>query len=346
MSHVGVCGYRYRSVVIGVILATLGEFVTAACAQELTVSPNLANNLKYVQVGVKQGRIHASSAFAGRNLNSSTQSNDRREQLSLDLTGGAPSINYELSTATFRIVLQMTRGDTVRIQRSPVGDSTVRPLEFQQPAEGKVSVKIGTAEKERIITADSIWHLFAAEPELARTEIEPLLRLLKPGWPLMLTSQGIEQALYRQVDSQRRYDRDAWGTLVEQLRSNKYADRIEADRRLRELGQIVIPYLRSLDPKQLDAEQAFRIRMIVRSYGTEREEDAAETAADWLAADPEMWYVLAARSAGPQRAKARTQLSQILAEPVILDDEAKDDQLKAQLAKLREQIERLQRSSK
>lgn len=330
---------------VGLLLTAVGDFAATAWAQELTVSPNLANNLKYVQVGIKQGRIGATSAFAGRNLNSSSQSNDRREQLSLDLTGGAPSINYELTTATFRIVLQMTHGDAVRIQRTPVGESTVRPLEFYQPAEGKIAVKLGPASDERTLTADSVWHLFVAEPELAQKEFEPLLRLLKPGWPLILTSQGIEQALYRQVDSQRTYDRDAWTALVEQLRSNKYADRVEADRKLRELGQIVVPYLRNLNEKQLDAEQAFRIRTIVRSYGSERDEDVAETAADWLAADPEIWYALATRAAGPQRAKVRTQLSQILDEPVVLDDEAKDDVLKSQLAKLREQIDRLQRTA-
>lgn len=343
MSHVGVCGRRSSLLVVGLAPAMTCLLVAVAAAQEVSVSPNLANNLKYVQVSVKSGRITAASAFAGRNLNSSSQSNDRREQLSLDLTGGAPSLNYDLSTATFRIVVELVRGETVRIRRSAIGDAKVKPLDFFQPADGKLKVKVGEQDEERTIEADSLWHLLLADPELARTELEPLLRLLKPGWPLVLTSQTIEQTLYRQIDSERRYDRIAWSALVEQLRSSKYSDRLDADRKLRELGQIVVPYLRNLNPKQLDAEQAFRIRTIVRSYGGEREEDAPENAADWLSADPELWYALATRAVGPQRAKVRTQLTQILGEPVVLDDEAKDDVLKAQLAKIREQIDRLHR---
>jgi hypothetical protein len=102
----------------------------------------------------------------------------------------------------------------------------------------------------------------------------------------------------------------------------------------------VIPYLRNLDLRQLDAEQAFRIRMIVRSYGSDDDEDTPDAAADWLAADPEIWYSLAARAVGPQRTKVRTQLALILGEPVVLDDDTTGEKLQMQLAKIREQVSR------
>jgi hypothetical protein len=323
-------------------IATIVGFgdVNAARSQEVAVSTNLANQLRYVQVGIKSGRVNATSSFPGRTFNLSTNANDRREQMTLDLTGPQPSLDYELTTASFRIVVDLDHGNTLRIRRDPQGDAKTQPLEFYQPADGTLTIKLGDKTNERTITADSLWHLFAAEPDLARNEIEPLLRLLKPAWPIGLQFQGIEELLYRKVDAERNYDRQAWTELVKQLSGEHYIDRLEADRRLRDLGKIVIPYLRNLDLRQLDAEQAFRIRMIVRSYGSDDDEDTPDAAADWLAADPEIWYSLAARAVGPQRTKVRTQLALILGEPVVLDDDTTGEKLQMQLAKIREHVSR------
>jgi hypothetical protein len=315
-----------------------------APAQEIALSPNLANNLRYIHVGMTSGRVKAVSQFPGRSLNSSTESQDRREKLTIDLNSAAPSIDYELSTSGFQVVLNLDDGNTLRIRRMPQGDGKTKYLEFHQPAEGPITVTIGQNPPEKTYSADSLWHLLVAEPEMARTELEPLLRLMRPGWPLASEGQAIEQSLYKQVDVERNYDRQAWAELVNQLRAANYADRIEADRRLRELGQVVVPYLRNLAVNRLDAEQAYRIRMIVRRYGAGADEDSPETAASWLAADPEIWLALAPRTTAAQRAKVRTQLALILGEPVVFDADASGETLKAQLAKIREQINRLRES--
>jgi hypothetical protein len=312
-----------------------------AVAQEIALSPNLANNLRYLHVGMASGRVRAVSQFPGRSLNSSTESQDRREKLTIDLNGAAPSIDYELSTSGFQVVLNLDDGNTLRIRRIPQGEGKTKYLEFHQPAEGPISVTIGQNPPEKTYTADSLWHLLVAEPDMSRTEVEPLLRLMRPGWPLASEGQAIEQSLFKQVDVERNYDRQAWAELVNQLRSENYADRIEADRRLRELGQVVVPYLRNLATARLDAEQAYRIRMIVRRFGAGADEDTPDNAASWLAADPEVWYSLAVRTTGKQRAKVRTQLALILGEPVVFDVDASGDALKAQLGKIREQINRL-----
>jgi hypothetical protein len=264
--------------------------------------------------------------------------------MTIDLNRQAPSIDYELTTSSFQVSLQLDDGNSLRIRRVPQGDGKVKYLELHQPAEGPITVTVGQNPPEKSWTADSLWHLVVAEPELVRTELEPLLRLMRPGWPLASEGQAIEQSLYKQVDVERNYDRQAWAELVDQLRSSNYADRLEADRRLRELGQVVVPYLRNLAASRLDAEQAYRIRMIVRRYGAGADEDTPDTAASWLAADPDIWVALAPRSVGPQRDKVRAQLSLILGEPVVLDSAAAGDTLQSQLAKIREQIHRLRES--
>lgn len=323
------------------VVVVMSAIFSAAQGQEVALSPNLANQFRYVHVGMTAGRVAATSQFSGRSLNSSTQSDDRREQLTIDLTGTAPAIDYELSTAGFSVVLQLDNGNDLKIRRNPLAEGKSKYLEFHQPTEGPIVVTIGQNPVERKIVVESIWHLLIAEPELMRTDVEPLLRLMRPGWPLVSEGQAIELSLYKQVDVERNFDRQAWSTLVEQLRAENYADRVAADRRLRELGRVVVPYLRNLPVGQLDAEQAYRVRMIVRRYGTAAEEDSPDTAASWLAADPDIWLALAGRASGTQRTKVRSQLTLILGEPVVLDADAAGDVLQSQLAKIREQISRM-----
>jgi hypothetical protein len=319
----------------------------SAAAQEIALSPNLANHLRgNLNVGLISGRVVAGGEFTGRSLNSSSESGDRREQLKVDLTGVTPSVDYELSTAAFRIVLELDDGRALRIRRLPQGEGQTKFLEFLQPAEGNITVVVGANPPERSWSFDSMWHLLVAEPELVRTEIEPLLRLLRPGWPLTSEGQAVEAALYRQIDVQRNYDRRAWTELVEKLRSPHYVERLEADRKLRDLGQVVVPYLQHLPTQHLDAEQAYRIRLIVRSQGGERGEDSPETVAAWLVADPEIWYALARRTEGPQRTRATVQLGLLLGEPVTLAPDATGEALQTQLAEIRALIDRLQPSAK
>lgn len=334
----------------GSVLLLFAALASTRCnpvaGQEVALSPNLANQLRHnLHVVLASGRVVASGEFAGRSLNWSTQSGERREQLKIDLTGGNPSIDYELTTAEFRIVLEMDDGRALRIRRLPQAGGKAKFLEFMQPAEGNLTVVVGENPPEKSWTFRSVWHLLIAEPELVRTEIEPLLRLLRPGWPLASEGQAIEVALYKHVDTQHSYDRQAWAALVEKLRSPQYVERLEADRQLRELGRVVVPYLQNLPTLQLDAEQAYRIRMIVRSHGTEHAEDSPESAAAWLAADPEVWFALARRATGKQRTKAATQLGRLLGEPVELDPAASGPTLEAQLAKIRDRIDRLHPAS-
>jgi hypothetical protein len=313
----------------------------SAQSQEVMISPQLANHLHSIHVGIRAGRIQASADHNGRTVEASTNAEDRHEKLTIDVTA-TPSLDYDLSTAGFRVIIDLDRGNELRIRRTPVGTGKLVPLEFHQPAEGKINVIVGQESARKQYVVDSMWHLLVIDPELVKADIEPLLRLLRPGWPLASSGLELEAALYRQVDVERRYDRQAWAALVEQLSGAKYVDRVEADQRLRELGSVVVPYLRNLAEKRLDAEQAYRIRMIVRSYGDQSDDDSIESAAQWLAADPEIWYALAKRAAEPQRSRVRTQLAQILGTPLELDPTASDEVWQTQLKKVREEIDRVQ----
>lgn len=325
-----------------VAILSIGEPLRA---DDLQVSPNLANQLRYVHVTMNAGRVSAAGTFSGRSLDSSAQTQDRREKLRVDLNGEAPTINYELSAPTVQVTLTLESGDSLRIRRTPVGDAKSPAIDLDQPSEGKITISVGQGAEAKKYVVDSWWHLYAAEPDFVRTEIEPLLRLLRPGWPVAAGGQEVVDSLYRRVDAERNFDRPAWAKLVDQLRGSHYVDRVSADRSLRELGQIVIPYLRSLDEKRLDAEQLYRIRMIVRTYSDAVDDDSPEAAAQWLAADPEIWYSLASRAGAVQRTKIRMQLALILGEAVTLDGDATGETLTKQLAVIRQQLDRLKAAS-
>jgi len=310
----------------------------AAAQGVVQLNPQLQNNLRYLQIGISTGRVRASSSYSGRNFSSTSQTNDRQESLRVDMNGAAPSIDYQLTSTTQRLSVELSGGAHLKIRRSPVGGG-VKAFLLDQPAEGKIVVTLGEPVEKRY-EADSIWQLFIAEPELAQAELEPLLRLLRPGWPLITQAKAVEEALYKQVDALGKFDRDTWARLVDQLGSSQYVEREEADRKLRELGRSVVPYLKNLNPQRLDAEQMFRIRGISRRFDSQDNDEQPETAATWLAADPEVWYALARRATPAQRPLIRTQLERILGESIVLDAEADGDKLAAQLKTIRDLLDR------
>lgn len=331
--------------IVPALAALVFGFQSPARAQLLELSPQLQNNLRYVQVGMSAGRVTASAAFSGRNFSSNTQSEERQESLKVDMTQQSPSIDYQLTTKTFKVAVALSNGNQLRITREPLGSGTLKPLELNQPAEGTITLRIGPPGDDKTYEADSLWHLMTAEPEVAKVDLEPLLRLLRPGWPLASITKSVEESLFKQAESAGNFDRRAWSALVAQLGSSKYVDREDADRRLRELGQTVVPYLRNLDAAHLDPEQAFRIRAIAKRYQTDEKDDSPEAVAGWLAADPEIWYALAARAPAARRAIIRDQLTRILGEDVKLDPDADAEKLQLQLSAVRNQIDRLQRAT-
>lgn len=317
----------------------LGVIATRdAGGQQLQLSPQLQTNMRFLHVGLTGGRVTATSSYSGRSFSSTSQAKDRQESLKVDMNGTAPSVDYQLTTDGFKVSVQLTAGNELHVRREPKEGSTAKAFELHQPPEGRVSVILGPEQTK--LEAASLWHLLLDQPELAKNELEPILRLLRPGWPLVSQARAVEEALYKQVDASAKFDRNAWAAMVSQLGSDKYLEREEADRKLRELGQSIVPYLKNLSPSQLDAEQLYRIRAIARQYETEENEDNADTAAGWLSADPEIWYILVRRADAQQRVLARMQLERILGEPVEFDPAATGETLRAQLERLREQIDR------
>ena len=109
--------------------------------------------------------------------------------------------------------------------------------------------------------------LVSRRPELVGQHLVPLLELLHPSWQLTAEGGRVEAALFDHVKDNRHADRQRWAGLVDLLASPQFVEREAAERELYRAGQVVVPYLQNLDPRQLDAEQALRIRSVIPSLG-------------------------------------------------------------------------------
>jgi hypothetical protein len=331
--------------------------MTAAPAERATgedliaMTSQLANHMMSVQPTIQGGRVTAQARYANRNMSSTSKSpaQDRTEELRLDTLNGTANVRYKLSMQTLAVDLNLTQGRDLRIRKYPQNDSDVRTVEFHQPREGAIVItgapapgdaKAGPGETRKF---ESVWHLFVIEPEFSRKEVEPLLGLLRSGWQLSTLAKGVEEQLLNHAANTRDFDRRRWAEMVDKLGSDAFVDREEADRALRELGRVIVPYLKNLDTDRLDAEQLHRVRAILRRYSGQDTEDSPATVADWLAGDPDVWVALAARSAPSQRATIRSQLSGLIGEAVVLDETADAPKLAEQIAAIRVQVERYRR---
>ena len=349
---------------VGLATAAIGVPVVdrRASAEDLVaMSSQLANHMQSVQPTIQGGRVLAVPRYANRNMSSTSQAQERKEELRLDTLNGTAGVHYRLTTKSFAVELNLAQGRDLRIRKFPQNQSDVRTVEIHQPREGAIVVSgapaapnapappaapgaevkaVGAAETRKF---ESIWHLFLIEPEFAHAEVEPLLSLLRSGWQLSILAKGVEDQLLNHAASTRDFDRRRWAEMVANLGSDNFVDRETADRSLRELGRVIVPYLKNLDTARLDAEQLHRVRAILRRYTGQDTEDSPATVADWLAGDPDIWTALAARSAPSQRATIRAQLSGLLGEAVVLDEAADAAKLVEQIAAIRIQVERYRR---
>ena len=124
-----------------------------------------------------------------------------------------------------------------------------------------------------------------------------------------------------------------------ELGGNRYSQRQSADRRLRESGPKLLPYLQRVDRSRLDTEQSRRIRDIIRSIVGVEDEDTPDRAALWLADDPRAWYTLTARDDVAKRRLAAAQLTRLLKGPIEFDPNATTAMRQAQRVELAKRIE-------
>jgi len=329
--------YRLKIVLIPIAFLLSAA---AAGAQDLKTMQNLNQSVRtgWLQFRIVSGRVSFDGSRIG-NIQSANNIEKQQDQLSVQSDGEDTILSYKWSNTKQRLSIDVSNVSKVRIQYEGVGDNAQAPVEFFQPLQAKIVLKVGPEGKQQVYSAPSLWHLLLAYPAETKRHLVPLLELLHPNWRLSETAATVEIELLRKAGSNEISDRKRWAELVERLGDDSFAKRQAADRALRAADPTVLSYLEQLDFRRLDAEQQFRVRRIIESLSDRLGDDLPEQVASWLAGDTSVWLILLTRSEVATRRQAARQLAAMLGSPIPVDPEADPATQKNQIEQLRLRIE-------
>jgi len=300
-----------RGVVLLLMLAA-GSFTSPAAAQRGRDRPGLPGQMGWVQFSLASGRIVADSPYYGSGMQSSSQVNDREETLSLEMNGASPVVRYQFRSSQESILLVVTDRSDLSLTREPVGEDQGPRVELTQSPGAPVALLLGQGPTQREVRGATLWHVLLADPAASAAHVLPLLELMEDDWNLPETLADLDERLLSAAEKRRPADRDLWSSYVARLGSPRFADRQAADRALRRADAAVAPYLRSLDPSRLDAEQRLRVRRLIAAVERDLEDGSAERIAAWLTWDPAAWALLLSRPDEATRRRAAEQVGLLL----------------------------------
>ncbi len=122
------------------------------------------------------------------------------------------------------------------------------------------------------------------------------------------------------------------------MTSDRFVQRERAEHQLLGYGPVVLPFLRGLDRAALDAEQAFRVRRVIRGLARDADEDTTDRVVPWLSGDPRVWYALLARDDLRVRTIAASQLAKLLEAKLDFDAAAEPELRRVQRERLHERF--------
>lgn len=281
---------------------------------------SLLAKLQWVHFAIVGGRIHGIPSQFGSTV--STHSKDvlsgRSERIAVNVTTGAPSVHYELTTKLEQVVVDVSDTDQVRIRRVAINQPLEPTVEFTQESPGLLVLALGEGADRQEFRAPGLWQLTLAQPDLCAKHLTPLLELLRPEWRILTTAEAVEETLFRWAQTRKLPDVSRWAALVDQLGADEFASRQHAERQLRRAGQTVLPYLQSIDGTSLSAEQRYRVRRLLSELAGV-DDDNAERIATWLMTDPFVWLALLNREDEGRRRTAAEHLPVLLGAAIEFD---------------------------
>lgn len=325
---------RFLALSLGAMLG-IGQ---AAIAQVPAVNLRLARQIQYLRPRMTAGRIVIVSHDPTRSTNVISRSVDQQERLQLNFGNGLVTLSYEMVTPSMQLTINVTDSEEVIVRRLPKGDSTDAALEFVQPADGPISLRLTQGTRREQLRSPSYWHLALSWPHVCETQLAPILEILRPDWALSKTATALEAQLKRDARRFRPLDRSRLDELLRELGSHEFAQRESAERQLRAAGETILPFLRAIDRSRLDAEQAFRVRSVIHGMHSDLDDDTPENLAPWLVGDPHIWLALLDRDQEPMRRLAAEQLGRLLDKPLDFDPAAEPEVRQRQIKAISDQV--------
>ncbi|MBN2215997.1 MAG: hypothetical protein JW719_01345 [Pirellulales bacterium] len=300
------------------ILGLISACASAEAQRGRPEYPYLRHARTYLRFGVHDGRIAVGVLKTSTYSPPPAGSRDRKEQVAVhyDYQNGSAAFHYQLSSPDENVTVKAGTNGHVVAQSEPGLRSRAAPSEFVQPASGPLMLTVGRDAEKKTYTAPTIWHLLLAHRELCREHVIPLLRIMRPDWPLVDQADGLEKTLLELARRGRIPDERRWAALVAALGAEEYARREAADRELRAIGPAVVSYLKGIPRDKLDAEQQYRVHRIIQSLTDARGDESARQIAAAMLADPTIWLVLLERDSIETRQLVAGYLQRLVREPI------------------------------
>jgi len=315
--------------------------LAALCGQEQRPRPgNLISRMPWARLEVASGRLRLTHCRLGQDATASANLPEQgiAETLRFSAkTSESVQLHYQYADSQQSLRVDFEQVTSMALDRVPSGESKLATVRFHQPLRGPATLVVEDGGTTREFSADGLWQLMLAEPEVCRQHLLPILQSLRPEWMLEAQSQQIEQALLAAARRNRTPDAARMTALVQQLRDPSFSRRQDADQQLREMGQAAVSFLHRLDERTLDAEQRSRIRQIKQSLHVYEGDTPARVAA-WLADDRAVWLALLERKNEATRTVAAGQLETILGQALAFDPAAGEAERQQQLRRLRAEL--------
>lgn len=328
-----------RCVVIFLAIAACGLLPAEAAQPEpARVLAQMARS-GYLRFYIASGEIRLSGRRLG-NIASSSSTLGRSEKLTMQLVGGQRRLQYERTSRSEQLTVEVNGDRQVHIRRTPYNRSAVVPLDFSQTPGQPTTLALGAEGSRRVYEAPGLWHLLIVHQQPCRQHLIPVLELLSSDWQLVEASEVIERELVGAATTGDLPDSRQWAALVEQLSDDRFARREAAERQLRAFGPALLGYLRRLDFAALDAEQQYRVRRIILALSYHNGDDQPAVVARRLLAEQTIWLALLERPQEPVRQVAARQLARLLGRPIDFDPQAEAKLRQQQIEKLQKEIGR------
>jgi len=235
------------------------------------------------------------------------------ESITVTAERGIPSMHYVCQTPDHHLTLSVQKADSVRIE-SWFPETSERSV-LEQPELGMISWTQSRGDLKEQYHGATLLHVRHADPINFDLHYGLLIQRLRRGQSLQSLSDATQMAMLAQVANDWLPDVVSIRACVDDLRSQRRSRRIAAERQLLSWGTPIIPAIQSLSADDLDAEQANRLRHILRRLQP-RVDDTPSTLAKLLVNDHAYWKRIAGDLTRDQLTLANHHLERFGAEPI------------------------------
>ena len=228
------------------------------------------------------------------------------ESITVTAERGIPSLHYVYQTDDQHLTLSVQKATHVRIE-SYHPKSGLRSV-LDQPGQGVISWRISKLDQPIVAyEGTTLLHLYALDRQRFEQQYGVLIERMLQGRSLADIEKGTINLLIKNAESSIEFSREDVDALVEQLRSRRHANRMEAENELMKLGSPIVPILNSYRKDDLEPEQKDRIRVILRRLRCQQS-DTPASLSYLLVNDLSYWSLVASQLTNGQWLRVETHL--------------------------------------